>query len=138
MLINSMLILGKYSVDHIIVHSLLISHQLGCFCTESLFQLFNHCSYPFFLYVIFPFKFLVYILFNLIKSFTSIVIIVYTTISFFFFFEVPMFFNSSFVIHSFSFIILAWSHKRCSVISVPYSSFQILCILLLYLLIGLT
>ena len=45
--------------------------------------------------------------------------------------------NSSFVIHSFFLIILAWSHKHCSVIFVPYRSFQTLCIRLLYPLIGL-
>ena len=38
--------------------------------------------------------------------------------------------NSKFVIHSFFLIILAWSHKDCSVISVTYCSFQILSILL--------
>ena len=48
-----------------------------------------------------------------------------------------MFYNSSFVIHSFFFIILAWSHKYCSIISVPCHSFHILCFFLIYPLTGL-
>ena len=60
LLINSFLIMGKHSVDLILVHSLLISLQLCCFCMELLFQLFYHCSYSFFLYVIFPFKFVIF------------------------------------------------------------------------------
>ena len=60
LLINSFLILDKHSVDLILVHSLLISLQLCCFCMELLFQLFYHCSYSFFLYVILPFKFLIF------------------------------------------------------------------------------
>ena len=44
----------------ILVHSLLISLQLCCFCMKSLLQLFYHCSYSFFPYVILPFKFLIF------------------------------------------------------------------------------
>ena len=58
LLINSFLILGKYSVYLILFPSLIISLQLCCFCMELLFQLFYHCSYSFFLYVILPFKLL--------------------------------------------------------------------------------
>ena len=70
------------------------------------------------------------ILFILIKPFASIVIIV----EFYIFFSLNyllMFSNSSFVIDLFFLILLAWSHKRCYVISIPYRSFQIY-ILLLY------
>ena len=42
LLINSFLILDKHSVDLILVHSLLVSLQICCFCMESLFQLFFH------------------------------------------------------------------------------------------------
>ena len=60
LLINSFLTLDKHSVDLILVHYLIISLQLCCFCMESLFQLFYHCFYFFFLYVILPFKFLIF------------------------------------------------------------------------------
>ena len=59
------------------------------------------------------------------------------SISFFFLSTFLLFSNSRFVIHSFFIIILAWSHTCCSVISVSYCSFQVLCILLLYPLTGL-
>ena len=49
LLINSFLILDKHYVDLILVHSLLISLQLCSFCKESLFQLFYHRSYAFFM-----------------------------------------------------------------------------------------
>ena len=64
LLINSYLILDKHSVDLVLVYCLLISLQLFCFCMESLSLLFYHCSHhyicSFFLYVILPFKFLIF------------------------------------------------------------------------------
>ena len=53
----------------------------------------------------------------------------FTPISFSFWSNFLLIFsNSSFVIQSFFLITLAWSLKHCSVLSVPYHSFQVLCI----------
>ena len=41
LLINSFLVLDKHFVDLILVHSLLISLQLCCFCMQSLFELLS-------------------------------------------------------------------------------------------------
>ena len=48
LLINSFLIWDKHSVDLILIHLLLISLQLCCFCMESLFQLSITVFIPFF------------------------------------------------------------------------------------------
>ena len=66
---------------------------------------------------------------NLIKLFTSIVIFVYPYIFFFLKYLPSKVSNSSFVIQSFFLNTLVWSLKHCSVLSVPYRSFQVLCIL---------